>query len=130
MAGFGWQIVFDYTDDVIIYTKESLVTSKTSKLSASKWEGPVLRCHSRYHISCRGLSASGHPASSLDISAGESTIEAVRKFAELRNDQKLYFGLCAYYLRFVDVFSIIAHPLGNPLMEDLKHEWSEACQKA
>jgi hypothetical protein len=41
------------------------------------------------HISCRGLSASGHLASALDISAGERTIEAVRKFRELRNNQKL-----------------------------------------
>lgn len=59
-------------------------------------------------------------------------VEAVRKFPEPRNVKKLqrFLGLCAYYRRFVEGFSIIANPLYNLLKKEAKYIWSEACQKA
>ena len=133
LGRFKWQIALVYIDDIIIYSKnfDSHVKDIETILTQVGKSGITLS-PKKCHVGYQQLSALGHTVSNLGIGTAEGTVEAVRKFPEPRNVKELqrFLGLCAYYRRFVEKFSIIAHPLYNLLKKDVKYEWSEACQKA
>jgi transposase InsO family protein len=84
------------------------------------------------HIGYQTLQALGHSISNLGIGTADGTIQAVKEFPRPNNVKELqrFLGLCVYYRKFVQGFSVIAGPLYNLLKNDVKYKWDESCQAA
>ncbi|CAA0812644.1 Uncharacterized mitochondrial protein AtMg00860, partial [Striga hermonthica] len=66
------------------------------------------------------------------IEVDPSKIEAVSKWDTPRSaaDVRSFLGLAGYYMRFIEGFSKIAHPLTNLTKKAVRFDWSPQCEES
>ncbi|MCO5553915.1 hypothetical protein L7F22_007441 [Adiantum nelumboides] len=74
----------------------------------------------------------GHIISKSGIHMDPSKLEVIKEWPNPRNLHELrsFIGMCAYYRRFIEKFSLIAGPLHDLTKKNVKYVWTERKQEA
>ncbi|MCO5555398.1 hypothetical protein L7F22_008944 [Adiantum nelumboides] len=74
----------------------------------------------------------GHIISKSGIRMDPSKLKVIKEWPNPRNLHELrsFIGMCAYYRRFIEKFSLIAGPLHDLTKKNVKYVWTERKQKA
>ncbi|MCO5580537.1 hypothetical protein L7F22_034405 [Adiantum nelumboides] len=74
----------------------------------------------------------GHIISKSGIRMDPSKLEVIKEWPNSRNLHELrsFIGMCAYYRRFIEKFSLIVGPLHDLTKKNVKYVWTERKQEA
>ncbi|MCO5575734.1 hypothetical protein L7F22_029537 [Adiantum nelumboides] len=74
----------------------------------------------------------GHIISKNGIRMDPAKLEVIKDWPNLRNlhEVRSFIGMCAYYRRFIEKFSLIAGPLHDLTKKNIKYVWTEKRQQA
>ena len=66
------------------------------------------------------------------ISVDPENIEAIMNWPTPRNvtDVRSFMGLAGYYMRFIEGFSKVAHPITSLQRKGIKFEWTLRCEQS
>ncbi|CAG8486484.1 25041_t:CDS:2, partial [Gigaspora rosea] len=128
-----WDFMLVYIDNVNIYSPDfnkhlEHVTIVLDHLCQADLKLNPDKCFFRQSK----ISFLGHEISDLGISAAESKVAAISKFARPKNLRAFrgFLGLEGFYRRFIWDFYKLATPLYKLLKSEEKFEWKEKQQEA
>ena len=133
LAGFSWEFVMAYIDDIIIFSVTFVLHLKHLQLVFDKLI--KVRLHLKL-IKCQFCRFQflylGHLVSRFGVATDPSKIIAIKSAPAPTNLTELrsWISIMGYYRRFVRDFSRIAAPLRKLLKKDQEFKWCDAQQNA
>ena len=127
------QFVVVLIDDILVYSqdRESHDAHLRVVLETLRKEQLYAKL-SKCEFWLNEVSFLGHIVSKEGIRVDPKKIEVIVEWKPPRNVTKIrsFLGLAGYYRRFVKGFSMTAAPMTRLLQKNVKHEWSEKCQRS
>lgn len=133
LAGLTWKVCLVYLDDIVVFSKTFDEHLNNLSEVCKRMRGANLKLHpSKCILLQNEVTFLGHKVSKDGIRTDEEKIISVRDWPTPRNvkDVRSFVGLCSYYRRFVQNFSIIAKPLHQLTEKGRKFEWTPDCEHA
>jgi hypothetical protein len=133
MAGLNFEICLVYMDDIVIFSKtlEQHVERLRLVLQRLREAGLKLK-PSKCDVMRRSVEFLGHLVSDNGIEPHPDKVSAVTSWpvpTSLR-DLRAFLGLCGYYRRFIDHFSLVAGPLYALTEKNRRYVWTPERQAA
>jgi hypothetical protein len=127
------KFVIVFLDDIIIYSKskeehEHHLRMVLQVLRERKLYAKLSKC-SFYQKQIQYL---GHIISKDGITVDPEKIEAIREWSSLKNvtEVRSFMGLVGYYIRFIEGFSKITHPITSLQRKGMKFPWTLDCERS
>ncbi|MCO5553261.1 hypothetical protein L7F22_006782 [Adiantum nelumboides] len=122
-----------FFDDVIIYSKtieEHKEHLKVIFQALRDYKLYVNKKKSEFFL--QEIQYLGHIISKNGIRMDPAKLEVIKDWANPRNlhEVRSFIGMCAYYRRFIEKFSLIAGPLHDLTKKNVKYVWIEKRQQA
>lgn len=133
LAGLTWRVCLVYLDDVVVYSKTFEENIDNLSDVCERMRGANLKLHPKKCCLVQNeVTFLGHKVSKEGIKTDEAKTQAVRDWPTPHSvkDVRSFIGLCSYYRRFVQDFSVIAKPLHRLTEKGRKFVWSEDCNDA
>ena len=127
------KICLVYLDDVIVFSNTFEDMIKNLEKVFLRFRLANLKINSKKcHFFCREVKYLGHVISEQGITTDPDKINAVKNWPIPRNKKQVrgFLGFCSYYRKFVKGFSLVAKPLFSLTEQQVKFEWTLACQEA
>ena len=122
-----------FSDDVVVYSK-----SIEDHMLHLREVFEVLRAHKLYinlkksEFFVEEIQYLGHIISKNGIQMDPKKLEVIKEWPVPKNIHELrsFFGMCAYYRRFIAHFSSIAGPLHDLTKKNVRYVWTEKQDEA
>lgn len=133
MKSMKWTKCLVYLDDIIVFSRTfgEHLTDVEDALKLIKHAGMKLKLK-KCKFAYEKVLYLGHIISKEGIEVDPEKINAINTIKELRSvaEVKSFLGLCSYYRKFINQFSIIARPLYKLLEKNSQFEWGKESEKA
>jgi hypothetical protein len=127
------KFVIVFLDDILIYSKseeehEQHLRMVLQVLREHQLYAKLSKC-SFYHKQIHYL---GHIISEEGIAVDPEKIESIRGWSAPKNvsEVRSFMGLASYYMRFIEGFIKIAHPITSLQNKGVKFQWTLDCEKS
>ncbi|MCO5555335.1 hypothetical protein L7F22_008881 [Adiantum nelumboides] len=121
-----------FFDDVIIYSKSMEEHKKHLQvIFQALRDNKLFINQKKSEFFLQEIQYLGHIISKLGIRMDPSKLEVIKEWPNPRNLHELrsFIGMCAYYRRFIENFSLIAGPLHDLTKKNVKYVWTERKQE-
>lgn len=133
LRGLHWKQALVYVDDILFYSKNFEAHLHHLKQVFHRLQDAGLTLKpSKCQFAVEQVSYLGHRFSKNGVMVDPSKIALVQNypFPKNQNEIRSFMGLCNYYRKFVNSYSIIASPLNELLQKNIPFEWTTDCQKS
>lgn len=131
--GMKWKDVVIYLDDILVFskTKDEHLQKLRRVFERLRQAGLTLK-PSKCTYARTEVNVLGHTVSEAGISPDEEKLIAIKAFPVPRNVKSVqsFIGLCNYYRKFINNFSLIARPLHEATKKDTGFIWGPPQQQA
>ncbi|MCO5597790.1 hypothetical protein L7F22_051872 [Adiantum nelumboides] len=120
-------------DDVIIYSKTIEEHKEHLKVIFQALRDNKLYVNQKKsEFFLQEIQYLGHIISKNGIRMDRAKLEVIKDWPNPRNlhEVRSFIGMCAYYRRFIEKFSLIAGPLHDLTKKNVKYVWTEKRQQA
>ena len=124
--------VICYIDDILVSEKDhSHHLKNLEEVLKRLLEGITVK-RSKYTFLSSQVEYLGHIIDSKGLHSSNRKLEAILKAHIPRNVQQLrsLLGLVNYYRKFVSNLASVLHPLNQLLRQDVRWNWTPACNKS
>ncbi|MCO5580910.1 hypothetical protein L7F22_034783 [Adiantum nelumboides] len=122
-----------FFDDVIIYSKTIEEHKEHLKVIFQALRDNKLYVYQKKsEFFLQEIQYLGHIISKNGIRMDPAKLEVIKDWPNPRNlhEVRNFIGMCAYYIRFIEKFSLIAGPLYDLTKKNVKYVWTEKRQQA
>ncbi|MCO5568294.1 hypothetical protein L7F22_021993 [Adiantum nelumboides] len=122
-----------FFDDVIIYSKTIEEHKEHLKVIFQALRDNKLYVNQKKsEFFLQEIQYLGHIISKNGIRMDPAKLEVIKDWPNPRNlhEVRSFIGMCAYYRRFIEKFSLIAGPLHDLTKKNVKYVWTEKRQQA
>ena len=133
LSGLTWGVCLCYIDDIIIFSETFPEHLTHLKEVFTRLENVNLQLRAeKCNFAKSALLYLGHILSRDGVATNPGLISAVRECQPPRDRTgvRSFLGLTNYYRRFVHKYTSIVHPMQRLTRDDVKWDWSSACQEA
>lgn len=129
----SWRTALIYLDDIIVYSRTFEEHIQNLEVVLGRLQAANLKLSpGKCHFFKTNVKYLGHVVSPSGLSTDPQKIESVQQWPipKTKRQVRSFLGLCSYYRRFIEEFSMIAKPLSELTEERRRFTWNEDCQRS
>lgn len=133
LAGLPLSMCLIYLDDILVHAKtfeeaETNISKGLERLKQANLKINPTKCN-LFRAEVRYL---GHVLSSSGLKPDNEKVDVVRNWPRPRDlhEVRSFLGLCTYYRRFIQNFSLVARPLHHLTEKGQTFLWNHDCESA
>lgn len=133
LADLQWSTCLVYLDDIIVFGRSFEEHLQRLDVVLGKLEGANLKVKpAKCNLFAKRVQYLGHVISAEGVRVDPAKVKVVREWPVPQNQTEVrsFVGLASYYLRFIQGFAEMAHPLHQLTEKGRKFSWNPECDQA